>query len=182
VKKHFRKRGFTSKSIHAHETKHPNAAHITPIYATSTFTFDTAQQGMERFSGVQEGYIYSRWDNPTFADAERIIEALETHEVMGANGEPMQVKAILHASGQAAMSTMFLSNLSVGDKLLSHYSLYGGSHELMMKVLAQAGIETIIADLRDSAEVERVINSDPAIRMVHIETPANPTIQCIEIE
>lgn len=180
-KKNFRRKGFTSAAIHAHESRHPNSAHITPIYATSTFTFDTAQQGMERFSGLQEGFIYSRWDNPTFADAERIIEALETHEIYNADGSELKVKAILHASGQAAMTTMFMSNLTVGDKLLSHYSLYGGSHELMMKVLAQAGIETIIADLRNPDEVERVIANEPALKMVHIETPANPTIQCIDI-
>jgi methionine-gamma-lyase len=182
VSKKFKRQGFTSKAIHAHETQHPNSAHITPIYASSTFTFDTAQQGMERFSGLQEGFIYSRWSNPTFADAERIIEALETHNVVDSAGNELQVKAILHASGQAAMTTMFMSNLTVGDKLLSHYSLYGGSHELMMKVLAQAGIQTIIADLRNADEVERVLNNDPAIKMVHIETPANPTVQCIDIE
>ncbi len=180
--KKFTRKGFSSAAIHAHNNQHPNSAHITPIYASSTYVFDTAEQGMERFSGKQEGYIYSRWGNPTFTDAERIIEALETFNVVDANGAPLEVMAILHASGQAAMSTMFLSNLTVGDKLLSHYSLYGGSHELMMKVLKDCGIETIIADLKNSEEVSRILKADPAIKMVHIETPANPTIQCIDIE
>lgn len=178
----FIRKGFSSAAIHAHENQHPNSAHITPIYASSTYVFETAEQGIERFSGQQEGYIYSRWGNPTFTDAEKIIEALETFEVTDKTGEPLRVKAILHASGQAAMTTMFLSNLTVGDKLLSHYSLYGGSHELMMKVLKDCGIETIIADLQNAAEVEAILQKDPAIKMVHIETPANPTIQCIDIE
>lgn len=174
--------GFSSIAIHGNENQHPNSAHITPIYATSTFTFDTAEQGMERFSGQQEGYIYSRWGNPTFTDAENVIAALETFGVANEDGTPLKVKAILHSSGQAAMATMFLSNLKPGDKVLSHFSLYGGTHELLMKVLGQSGIETIIADLRDLTLVKETIEQDSAIKMVHIETPANPTIQCVDIE
>lgn len=174
--------GFSSIAIHGSESRHPNHAHITPIYATSTFTFDTAQQGMERFEGKQEGYIYSRWGNPTFTDAEKVIAAMEAFGLKNDDGTPLQLKAILHASGQAAMSTMFLSNLKAGDKILSHYSLYGGTHELMLKVLPEAGIETIIADLGDINIVEETIANNPGIKLVHIETPANPTLACVDIE
>ncbi|HEX8676496.1 MAG TPA: aminotransferase class I/II-fold pyridoxal phosphate-dependent enzyme [Segetibacter sp.] len=174
--------GFSSLAIHGNESQHPNHAHVTPIYATSTFTFDTAQQGMERFEGKQEGYIYSRWGNPTFTDAEKVIAAMEAFGLKNEDGTPLQLKAILHASGQAAMSTMFLSNLKAGDKILSHYSLYGGTHELMLKVLAEAGIETIITDLGDINIVEETIRNSPGIKLVHVETPANPTLDCIDIE
>lgn len=174
--------GFSSLAIHGNESKHPNHAHITPIYATSTFTFDTAQQGMERFEGKQEGYIYSRWGNPTFSDAEKVIAAMESFGLKNEDGTPLQLKAILHASGQAAMSTMFLSNLKAGDKILSHYSLYGGTHELMLKVFSEAGIETIIADLGASNIVEETITNNPGIKLVHIETPANPTLDCVDLE
>jgi len=179
--KQFDYSGFSSIAIHGNENLHPNSAHITPIYATSTFTFDTAEQGMERFSGQQEGYIYSRWGNPTFADAENVIAALETFGIKDDMGQPLKVKAILHASGQAAMATMFLANLKPGDKVLSHFSLYGGTHEMLMKVLGQCEIEAIIADLRDPEIVRKTIAANPAIKMVHIETPANPTIQCVDI-
>jgi len=173
---------FTSLAIHGNDSKHADHAHITPIYATSTFTFDTAQQGMERFEGKQEGYIYSRWGNPTFTDAEKVIAAMEAFELKNDDGTPLQLKAILHASGQAAMTTMFLANLKAGDKILSHYSLYGGTHELMLKVLPEAGIETIIADLGNINIVEETIVNNPGIKLVHIETPANPTLDCVDIE
>jgi methionine-gamma-lyase len=75
-----------------------------------------------------------------------------------------------------------MSNLKVGDKILSHYSLYGGTHELFSKVLGQSGIETLIEDLRDSNSVEQIIKDNPTLKLVHIETPANPTLQCIDIE
>ena len=170
-------------TIALHSAGHDNAeyAHLTPIYATSTFTFDTAQQGMDRFAGEDKTRIYSRWGNPTFTAAEKTIEALEAFGLNDENGEPLKLKAILHASGQAAMTTLFLSNLKAGDAVLSHYSLYGGTYELFLKVIAEAGIETIIADLRDLNIVEDVIKKNPSIKLVHIETPANPTIQCVDI-
>ena len=68
--------GFSSVAIHGGHRADPNYAHLTPIYASSTYVFDTAEQGMRRFSGDEEGYIYSRWGNPTITDAEERISAL----------------------------------------------------------------------------------------------------------
>jgi methionine-gamma-lyase len=178
----FKLTGLSSVAIHAGHEANDSDAHLTPIYATSTFTFDTAEQGMLRFENKDPGYIYTRWGNPNFTEAERKISAFEAFNLNDSNGEPLQLKALLHSSGQAAMTTMFLSNLKAGDKVLSHYSLYGGTHELLHKVLPPLGIETIIIDLRDLNTVEQQIKSDKSIRWIHIETPANPTIQCVDIE
>ena len=126
--------GMSSVAIHSYNETNNQYAHLTPIYATSTFTFDSAQQGMNRFEGQEPGYIYSRWGNPTFTAAEETIVALETFQINNEDGSHLQAKALLHSSGQAAMTTMFLSTLKSGDTILSHFSLYGGTHELMMKV------------------------------------------------
>ena len=174
--------GISSVAMHTAQGNNESYAHITPIYATSTFVFDTAEQGMERFASVDKEQIYSRWGNPTFKAAEETIAALEAFGLKNPDGTPLQLKALLHASGQAAMATMFLSNLQAGDAVLSHYSLYGGTYELMHKVLGQAGIETIIGDLRDLNVVEDLLKKHSNIKLVHIETPANPTIQCVDIE
>ena len=174
--------GLSSIAIHAGHEANDSDAHLTPIYATSTFTFDTAEEGMLRFENKDPGYIYTRWGNPNFTEAEKKICALEGFNLKQYNGEQLQLKALLHASGQAAMTTMFLSNLKSGDKVLSHYSLYGGTHELLHKVLPPLGIETIISDLRDLNTIEETLKSDKRIRWIHIETPANPTIQCVDIE
>ncbi|MCU0337912.1 MAG: aminotransferase class I/II-fold pyridoxal phosphate-dependent enzyme [Sediminibacterium sp.] len=168
--------------MHANGNEHDSDAHLVPIYATSTFTFPTAEEGMERFRNSDKSQIYSRWGNPTFKAAEQTIEQLETFGLKDSSGEPIQVKALLHASGQAAMTTMFMSNLQAGDAILSHYSLYGGTYELMHKVLAQTGVETIIEDLRNLELLEQALQQYPKIKLVHIETPANPTIQCVDIE
>jgi methionine-gamma-lyase len=179
VKKQFIGPGTTA--VHGGHEADPNHAHITPIYASSTFYFDTAEEGAARFAGSDKTQIYSRWGNPTHQVAEQKIAALEAYGIQDAGGNPLQLKALLHASGQAAMTTMFMSCLQPGDQVLTHYSLYGGTQELLTKVLAQNGVETIIVDLRSLEAAEAAMKAHARIKMVHIETPANPTIQCIDL-
>ncbi|MES1217869.1 MAG: aminotransferase class I/II-fold pyridoxal phosphate-dependent enzyme [Bacteroidota bacterium] len=174
--------GFSSVSVHGGHEQDPMYAHLTPIYAASTFVYDEAEQGMRRFSGKEEGYIYTRWGNPTFTEAENKIAALESFGITDEKGTPLQLKALLHASGMAAITTLMLMNLKSGDKVLSHYSLYGGSEELLTNLLPALGISSIITDLRDLNKAEEALKNDPAIKMLYIETPANPTIQCVDIE
>lgn len=169
-------RGFGSLAVHGGHTQDPLYAHLVPIYASSTFVYDDAEQGMRRFSGQEQGYIYSRWGNPTFTEAEEKIKALECF------GLDLEAKAILHSSGMAAISTLLLGNLKAGDKVLSHYSLYGGTEEIFHKVLPSFHIEPVIADLRDISVAEDILKKDPSIKMVYLETPANPTIQCVDLE
>jgi methionine-gamma-lyase len=174
--------GISTVAMHTATTNNDAYAHLTPIYASSTFTFDTAEQGMERFASADKEKIYSRWGNPTFKAAEETIAALEAFGLHDDAGKPLQLKALLHASGQAAMTTMFMSQLQSGDAILSHFSLYGGTYELFYKVLHQTGINTIIVDMRDLNRVEEALKNNPSIKLVHLETPANPTIQCVDIE
>lgn len=176
MEKKFSPKGFGSVAIHGGHTQDPNYAHQTPIYASSTYVYDTAEQGMKRFSGEEEGFIYSRWGNPTIREAEEKITALETF------GLNIEAKGILHASGMAAISTLLLSTLKAGDKILTHYSLYGGTDDIMRLLLPSLGITAVIVDLRELDKVEDVIKSDPAIKMMYLETPANPTIQIVDIE
>src|SRR5712671_1951506 len=169
--KKFSLTGWGSVAVHAGHKQDPLYAHQVPIYASSTFVYDEAEQGMRRFSGKEEGYIYSRWGNPTFTAAENKIAALETFGIEE-NGSPLEVKGILHASGMAAITTLLLSNLKAGDKILTHYSLYGGTEEIITKVLPSLGITAIIADLRDLNKAEEALKKDPAIKMLYLETPA----------
>lgn len=174
--------GFSSVAIHAGHEPDPHYAHLTPIYASSTYIFDEAEQGMRRFNGEEKGYIYSRWGNPTMNEAEEKIAALESFGIADENGNPLVLKAILHSSGMAALSTLMIGTLKSGDKILSHYSLYGGTQELLEKVLPPLGIEVKIIDLRDLNAAAEAIQADSKIKMLYLETPANPTIQCVDIE
>lgn len=176
MNKNFPLSGFGSAAVHAGHEQDPNYAHQVPIYASSTYVFDNAEQGMRRFSGEEKGYIYSRWGNPTINEAEQKIAALESF------GLNIELKGILHSSGMAAITTLFLANLKQGDKVLTHFSLYGGSDEMLYKLLPDFGIETIITDLRKLNEVEDIIKKDKRIKMMYLETPANPTMQCVDLE
>ena len=168
--------GWGSQAVHGGHKQDPMYAHQVPIYASSTYVFDDAEQGMRRFNGQEEGYIYSRWGNPTMTEAEEKITALETF------GLDIDAKGILHSSGMAAISTLLLATLKPGDKILTHYSLYGGTNELVNKILPGFNIIAIVADLRDLNAAEKILKTDPAIKMVYLETPANPTIQCVDLE
>ena len=173
--------GFGSAALHAGHKQDPLYAHVTPIYASSTFVYDEAEQGMRRFSGEEEGYIYSRWGNPNFTEAENKIAALEAFGLKDDSGNPLQLKAFLHASGMAALTTLMISSLKKGDKILSHYSLYSGLEEMITRILPQFGVEPVIVDLRDLNKAADAIKANPEIKMMYLETPANPTIQCVDL-
>jgi methionine-gamma-lyase len=180
--KNFPITGFSSLAIHSGHEQDPNYAHLTPIYASSTYVFDNAEQGMRRFSGQEDGFIYARWGNPTSAEAELKIAAMEAFGIKDTNGSPIQIKAILHASGMAAISTLLLSNLKQGDKILTHFSLYGGTEEIVQRLLPSLGIGVVIEDLRDPQKAEDALKNDSSIKMIYLETPANPTIQCVDLD
>ena len=175
-------KGISTITLHTASHENDNFSHTTPIYATSTFTFGSAEEGMERFKGDDKTKLYTRWGNPTFTAAEQTIEALEARGIKNEDGTDLKLKALLHASGQAAMSTLFLSNLSAGDTLISHYSLYGGSQELMQKVLNEAGIKVLLIDIHNESLLLQTLKENPTTKLIHLETPANPTLQCVDIE
>ena len=95
--KNFPITGFSSLAIHGGHDQDPNYAHLTPIYAASTYVFDDAEQGMRRFSGQEKGFIYARWGNPTSNEAEQKIAAMEAFGVKNSEGRDLELKAILHA-------------------------------------------------------------------------------------
>ena len=127
------------------------------------------------------GFIYSRFGNPTTNAAADAVAALEAFGIISENGAPLSLKAILTSSGQSAMAAMFFANLSAGDTVLTHYSVYGGTHEFLFDFLKRFGIHALIDSFNDLNAVEDILKKDPSVKMIHIETPANPTMQCIDL-
>lgn len=151
------------------------APHILPIYATSSFAFEDADQGIEIFQNIARGHVYSRYANPTVDAVAEKIAALETH------GLGMEATAVMTSSGMSAIATLFLGMLKQGDKVLSQGNLYGGTTELLQAIFTPFGMETVMTDLRDLEKVEQILKGDPSIRMLYCETPANPTLACVDI-
>ena len=155
--------------------------HMEPILASTTFSYEDPEALMEVFLGEKKGFIYSRWSNPTIELAEQKIAALESWGIKDKNDEPLKLNAKMFSSGMGAISTLFISNLKPGDKIIAQGTLYGGTAELLVKLLSQHGIEPVIVDLKDLNLLEKILAVDPAVKMLYIETPSNPTIDCYDI-
>ena len=168
--------GFGSFCVQEQTEQRLTQPHQLPIYATSSFAFETVEEGMDIFKGRKEGHVYSRFGNPTVNTVADKITQLETF------GLDLEAKGILFSSGMAAIHTLLLSVLKTGDKILTHGGLYGGTTELLKKVLSPFGVETLFCDLKDLDAVEQQLSSDKAIRLLFFETPANPTMACLDME
>lgn len=175
------RKGIQTTCIHGGRQPGNNRAHVTPIYASSTYYFDRAEQAEAIFQQQEEGYIYGRFGNPTIREAEEKIALLECFNLTEADGQPLAAKAILHASGMAALTTMLLSVLQSGQKVITHLSLYGGTQEMLDKVLPGLNITAVIVDFDDEDAVAQALASDQSIRLMYLETPANPTIRCTNL-
>ncbi|MEM9991464.1 MAG: PLP-dependent aspartate aminotransferase family protein [Bacteroidota bacterium] len=167
--------GFHSLCAQELPDKRTTTPHNLPIYATSSFNFETIEQGIDVFSGKSEGHIYGRFANPTIDAAAEKLAQLESC------GQDFEAMTYLFSSGMAAISAVFVGLLKSGDKVLTQPNIYGGTTSLMRDILAPLGIETVYADLRDSNKVEHFLYNDPAIQMVYLETPTNPTLDCVDI-
>ena len=153
------------------------APHVLPIYATSSFAFDDIDQGIGIFKNIESGHVYSRYANPTVDTVAAKIADLETH------GLGLEATAVMTSSGMSAISTLLLGVLKAGDKILTQGNLYGGTTELLTAVFGQFGVETVLTDLRDLEAVEDALrhDKDKGIRLLYCETPANPTLACVDI-
>ena len=168
--------GFGSLCVHETRDTRSNKPHTLPIYATTVFEFESVQQGMDIFQGKEEGHIYSRFGNPTIDAVAEKIALLEAH------GLQIAAEGLLVSSGMAAIATLMLGVLKPGDKILTQGNLYGGTTELFARVLQPLGFDLVYADLKDLGQIEQLLASTPSIRIVYFETPANPTLACVDME
>jgi methionine-gamma-lyase len=150
--------------------------HVLPIYATSSFVFENIDQGIEIFNNIETGHAYSRYANPTVDTAAKKIADLE------AFGLDIAADGLLTSSGMSAISTLCLGLLRSGDKVLTQGNLYGGTTELFKSVFQPLGIEPVFSNLQDLNLVEEILRRDPTIKMLYCETPANPTMACVDLD
>lgn len=162
-------KGMGTIAIHAGQGKNPFGALSTPIYQTSTFVFDSTEQGGARFAGKEEGYIYSRLGNPTTTVAEEKIAALECGEAAAAT-----------SSGMGAISSALWTLLRAGDHVIADKILYGCTFALLCHGMARYGVEVEFLDTSDLEAVKKAMKKNT--RVVYLETPANPNLKISDIE
>jgi len=143
--------------------------HSAPIYLTSSFTFESAEEARQIFAEEKEGNIYSRYANPNSSDLiEKICAAEGTDD------------GITTASGMAAMFGSMAALLSQGDHVLAARSLFGSTHQLLTRVFPKWGISHTYGDISDIQNWEKLIR--PETKMLFIETPSNPGLEIIDLE
>lgn len=161
---------FATKAVHAGQQPDPTTGSVvTPIYASSTFVFESAEQGADRFLGKQPGYIYTRLGNPTVRALELNVAALEGAE-----------DARAAATGMAAITGVVMSVVKSGDHIVAGDRLYGGTHKLVTDILKEYGVEHTLVDTMDPANFEKAIQ--PNTKMIYIETPSNPLMSLTDIK
>src|SRR5215831_1971068 len=139
------------------------------IFLNSGYVYDSAEQAEARFKGDEEGFVYSRYANPTVAMFEARMCALEGAEA--ARGT---------ASGMAAVAGSLLCHLKAGDHVVSARALFGSCRYVVEDVLPRFGIETTLIDGRELGAWERAMR--PNTRAVFFESPTNPVLELVDIE
>ncbi len=139
-----------------------------PIYQTSTFAFESTEQGAARFAGKDSGYIYTRLGNPTIHMLEDNVAALE--EGSG---------ALATASGMAAVSTLFFALLSSGDHVVCSQAVYGPSRLVLERDFARFGVRSTMVETSDVQAMRDAVTDKT--RLIYIETPSNPTLAITDI-
>jgi methionine-gamma-lyase len=163
-------RSAATACIHAGQHPDPETGAVSvPISQSSTFAFDSADQGADLFAGRRKGYIYTRLGNPTTAALEKSVAYLEGG-----------VGALATATGMAAVTTVYLTFLGQGAHMIGTASCYGPSRVVMETELARFGIAFDFVETSDLDRVRRALR--PATRLILIETPANPTLRLTDIK
>ena len=164
-----KKYGLGTTAIHAGTLKNLYGTLAMPIYQTSTFIFDSAEQGGRRFALEEAGYIYTRLGNPTTTVLENKIAALEEGEA-----------AVATSSGMGAISSTLWTVLKAGDHVVTDKTLYGCTFALMNHGLTRFGVEVTFVDTSNLDEVKNAMKKNT--RVVYLETPANPNLKIVDLE
>lgn len=161
---------FETAVIHeGYDTKDMMGSLSPPIFQTSTYTFDSAEQGERRFAGEEEGYVYSRLGNPTVAILEERMAALEGGE-----------RGLAFSSGMAAISSVLVSLTKANDHILCSEGLYGCTFGLLTMMKEKYNISRDFSAMETKEEVRKLIKPNTAC--IYVETPINPTMKLIDLE
>ncbi len=169
MKESLQKCKLDTQAVHGGSLDNQYGALTTPIYQTSTFVFENAQQGGNRFAGKESGYIYGRLGNPTVTAVEEKVALLEGGEA-----------ACATASGMGAISSTLWTFLSSGDHMVAGRTLYGCTFALMEHSLERMGIEVSFVDATDPENIRKAMKENT--KVVYLETPCNPNLELSDIE
>jgi O-succinylhomoserine sulfhydrylase len=157
-----------SKLIRTQAPRSGNREHSVPLYLTSSFIFDDAEQGRAIFADEIEGNIYSRYSNPNTTELIQKVCDLEGAE-----------DGLAFSSGMAAVFASFAGLLRSGDHIVSSRSIFGSTHQLLTQFLPRWGITSSYVDALHPEKWEAAIR--PETKMIFLETPSNPGLELVDL-
>ncbi len=163
------KRKFATRAVHSGKEKNQYGTLATPIYQSSTFIFDSAEQRGRRFALEEDGYIYTRLGNPTTTVLEKKMADLENAEA-----------ALALSSGMGAITSLMWTILKQGDHIVADNNLYGCTYASFMHGLTKFGIEVDVVDASNPDNIKKAMK--PNTKVVYCETPTNPSLKLVDIE
>lgn len=158
-----------TKAIRTQAKKSLNREHSVPLYLTSSFAFDSAEQGKALFEETEEGNIYSRFSNPNVTEFVEKVCMLENAE-----------DGIATGTGMAAVFASMAGLLKSGDHLVACRALFGSAHQIITQILSKWGITHTYVDAT-ATEAEWEAAMQPNTRMVYLETPSNPGLELVDL-
>lgn len=159
---------FATRAVRSGVSRTAEGEQSEPVFATSSFVFDSAEQAAARFSGTEPGNIYSRFTNPTVAAFERRLASLEGGE-----------RCVATSSGMSAILAVCLGLLKTGDHLVAAHGVFGSTALLFTRYLERFGIEVSFVSLTDGAAWKTALR--PNTRLLFVETPSNPLAEVADI-
>ena len=165
-----KEKDFATMQIHGGSIEQENVRPlVSPIYQSATFYFDSVEQGAAMFAGEEDGYFYTRIDNPNQRELAARLAELEGGEA-----------GLVFASGMGAISSALLSLLSSGDHVIACKTLYGCTYELLNEGFPRFNIDVDFVDLCQTENLKASLR--PETKVVYIETPANPNLKIMNIK
>ncbi|MBL7877796.1 MAG: aminotransferase class I/II-fold pyridoxal phosphate-dependent enzyme [Cyclobacteriaceae bacterium] len=163
------KKNFETNAIRTQSSRTSNREHSVPLYLTSSFVFEDAEQARALFADEIPGNIYTRFSNPNNTELIEKLCLLEGTE-----------DGIAMASGMAAMYSSMAALLKAGDHVLASRSVFGSTHQILNTLFPRFNITHTYADITDPASWESKIQ--PNTKMIFVETPSNPALDIIDLE
>ena len=160
---------FETQAIRTQTERSHNREHSVPLYMTSSFVFEDAEQGRALFADEIPGNLYTRFSNPNNNELVEKMCLLEGTE-----------DGVAVASGMSAVFTSMAGLLKTGDHVLASRSIFGSSHQILTQLLPRWGITSSYADIDKPEEWEALIQ--PNTKMIFIETPSNPALDIIDLQ
>jgi O-succinylhomoserine sulfhydrylase len=155
-------------AVRAGQERSQFGEHAEALYLTSSFVFESAAQAAARFSGAEEGNVYSRFTNPTVTMLQQRLAALEGAEA-----------CVATASGMAAILATVMALLKAGDHIVSARGIFGASQQLFGTIMPRFGVDTSFVAGSAPADFKAVFK--PNTRLIFIETPSNPLTEVFDI-